>query len=48
MVTAENLASVVEVPEKEALKTEAAPGEAVPAVEKKKEETKSENISKKK
>ena len=47
-ITAENLALVAEVPEKEALKTEAAPAEAAPSVEKKKEETKSENISKKK
>ena len=47
-VNAENLAPAVEVPEKEAPKTEAAPVEAAPAVEKKKEETKSENISKKK
>ena len=47
-VTAENLAPVVEVPEKEATKTEAAPVETAPAVEKKKEETKSENITKKK
>ena len=42
-VTAENLAPAVEVPEKEAPKTEAAP-----EVEEKKEETKSENISEKK
>ena len=47
-VTAENLAPVVEVPKKEATKTEVAPEEVAPAVEKKKEETKSENISKKK
>ena len=42
-VTAENLAPVVEVTEKETPKTEAAP-----EVEKKKQETKSENISEKK
>ena len=42
-VTEENLAPVVEVTEKENPKTEAAP-----EVEKKKEVTKSENISKKK
>ena len=48
MVTAENLAPVVEVPETEATKTEVAPVEVAPVVEKKKEVTKSENISKKK
>ena len=42
-VTEENLAPVVEVTEKENLKTEAAP-----EVEEKKEETKSKNISEKK
>ena len=42
IVNTENLAPVVEVPEKEAYKTE-----AVREVEKKKEETKSENISEK-
>ena len=42
-VTSENVASVAEVPEKGASKTE-----ATPALEKKKEETKSENISEKK
>ena len=47
-VTVENLAQEVEVPKKEATKTEVAPVEAASAVEKKKEETKSENISKKK
>ena len=52
-VTTENLAPVVEVTEKETPKTEGAQVEVAsvkeaPAVEKKKEETKSENISKKK
>ena len=50
-VTTENLAPVVEVTEKETPKTEAAPvaaSEAVPEVGKKKQETKSENISEKK
>ena len=46
-VTAENLAPVVEVTEKETPKTEAAP-EAAPEVKEKKEETKSKNISEKK
>ena len=46
-VTAENLAPVVEVTEKETPKTEPAP-EPAPEVEKKKQETKSENISEKK
>tara|TARA_B100000989_G_scaffold32619_1_gene20816 strand:+ start:326 stop:865 length:540 start_codon:yes stop_codon:yes gene_type:complete len=44
----ENLATVVEVPNKEASKTEAAPAEVASATQEKKEETKSENLSEKK
>ena len=44
----QNVSITPEATEKETPKTEVASVEAVPAVEKKKEETKSENISKKK